>query len=349
VIAAVAAGVAAIASPSPPMTVRLTDLPGCAERRPEPDPPGAAWWRMSARAGPDGELAGWRLVTGAGDRRTVDVVLPPESGASGPVDGAVVVVADDGRASTIALLDARTGCREVAVRRPEVIRRAVLDPTGRILAFHAVDRATRADLGVESLDLHGDSIAARRVVPPFDVEFAESSGVGTPWSTGLTWTADSAELAVQSCSPSACAIRVADVDGAGLQAYVDPAQGELVTIDRDRLVTWEACLGLPCGLRVHDRRAGVWRDLADDVVSAREVEGGGAIAVERAPGGDLAIIDPATGAVGDVQDDSRGLLAGDGRALEGVELPDGWLPLGEASGSVMRLRDGRVVSAGEVR
>ena len=74
--------------------------------------------------------------------------LSPESFASGPVDGRVVVGDDDGATSELRIIDVGRGCATVVAREADVIRGAVLSAGDGTIWEHRVDRATRTDLGV---------------------------------------------------------------------------------------------------------------------------------------------------------------------------------------------------------
>ena len=131
---------------------------------------GPAWFRLEAVLDPGGTLVGQRLTAGpvAGSSRTL--ALPPESFASGPVGGRVLVGDDDGTVSVLRLLDVARGCWTVVAREPAVIRGAVLAPDGASSWEHRVDRASRADLGVWRRTLSGGP--AVRVLPGLAVDAA---------------------------------------------------------------------------------------------------------------------------------------------------------------------------------
>src|SRR5450759_4222009 len=98
-----------------PAMLRAADPPWA----PPPCPPGiaaasgggAAWFSLDPDLDPEGSVAGQRLTLGdlaGGPARRLD--LPPESFASGPVAGRILVGDDDGRMSRLRVVDVAAGC-----------------------------------------------------------------------------------------------------------------------------------------------------------------------------------------------------------------------------------------------
>ena len=139
-----AAGPPAFAAADPPL-----DPPAC-RTPPVAGPPetGVAWYRLDQVLDSTGTLAGQRLTVGVVGRRARQVALPPESFASGPVAGVVLVGDDDGTRSRLRAVDPGRGCATTVAEEAAVIRGAILAPDGAAEMEHRVDRVTREDLGV---------------------------------------------------------------------------------------------------------------------------------------------------------------------------------------------------------
>ena len=136
------------------------------------DRPGAgAWYRLDPVLDRTGTLAAQRLTAGIAGQPSRQLDLAPESFASGPVGGLVLAGEDDGTVSRLRLLDPARGCATAVADEPAVIRSAVLDPDGRSIVEHRVDRTTRADLG----DLAAARSAGRR------------SACSTGWDRTRSW------------------------------------------------------------------------------------------------------------------------------------------------------------------
>ena len=120
-----------------------------------------------------------------------------------------------------------------------------------------VDRASRADLGIWRRPIDG-TIGARQVLgpPPPDGRF------GRTFSTEFTWDVAGDRLAVQSCAEVACRIRVITPGGGPTVTLDSPELGQIVGLDGDLAVTYEACRGLPCPIVSTDLRTGDRRVLA---------------------------------------------------------------------------------------
>ncbi len=75
-----------------------------------PPPAGTAWFRLEPVLDRAGTLAGQRLTLGLVGATPRSVDLPPESFASGPVRGRVLVGDDDGSRSRLRVVDVARGC-----------------------------------------------------------------------------------------------------------------------------------------------------------------------------------------------------------------------------------------------
>src|SRR5262245_29098943 len=143
-----------------------------------------AWYRLDPVLA-DGALVGQRLEIGRTDGPTWAMALDPESFATAPAGGRVVVGTDDGRRSTVSLVDTARGCLQSVVTTPDaVIRRAILEPDGRAIVEHRIRRTDRTDLGIWRRPLSGD--APTRILAPIEPDPA----FGRTWSTDLVWSDD---------------------------------------------------------------------------------------------------------------------------------------------------------------
>ena len=256
--------------------------------------------------------------------------LPAESFAAGPFGRVVLVGADDGTTSRLFTVDVATGCTSSVAEEADVIRRATISPAGDTVFESRVDRTSRADLGVWRRPLDGSRSASRVFDPlPADTRF------GRTWSTEFAWSVDGEALAVQSCGEIACRTRVARRGRRRrpVRLVDDPALGPLVGVDGPRLVTYEACRGLPCPIVAVDVDSGARTPLSDAA----------GFAVLTAPGAEARLVHEADGPSGrrlrSVAPDGRvaadlgpiptGLrLTPDGpRSGTGTSLPAGWVLL----------------------
>ncbi len=133
----------------------------------------------------------------------------------------------------------------------DVVRRATIDRATGTVVETRVRRSDRADLGVwrRPLDASGD---ARRILEPLPAD----DRFGRTFSTELSWDVAGSGLAVQTCGERACRTRFVGPDDASTAAIADPELGVLIGFDRDRLVAYEACRGLPCAIVSIDRTDG---------------------------------------------------------------------------------------------
>jgi hypothetical protein len=323
------------------------------------DAPIGAWYRVDPTT-VDGVRTGQRLTVGGPSAIVVrGIDLDPESSASGPFAGTVLVGTDDGIGSRLSLLDVAAGCAWTVDRSDAVVRRATLTPDGGALIEFQVDRATRADLGVWRRRLDGRG-AAERILPPIDPD----DRFGPTWLTELSWSDEGNLLAVESCGEVACRLRwlnlATDVGG----SMSDPSLGALVGLSQDRLVVRGACRGLPCPIRsvaLDDGAVNTIVGSAGQAVLTRQGDGRQVIVFERDPDGrTVASIGADGSAERDMPADRAGrrLVGPPAWAGGAAEVPVGWIafgpdgrlpvagPLGAA---VRRVPDGQTMPLGEVQ
>ena len=171
------------------------DPPPCTEADAGGPPGTGAWYRLDPVLDRAGTLAAQRLTAGIAGRPSRHLDLAPESFASGPVGGLVLAGEDDGSVSRLRLLDPAHGCATAVADEPAVIRSAVLDPDGRSIVEHRVDRATRADLGIWRRTIGGSAVRMLDGLGP-DPE------LGPTFATDLVVAADG-RLVVSSCAMDA--------------------------------------------------------------------------------------------------------------------------------------------------
>jgi hypothetical protein len=290
---------------------------------------GAAWFRLDPVLGADGALAGQRLslgLDGEPSQRTME--LPNETFAAGPFGRLVLVGADDGVRSRLLALDVAGGCGWAIADAPDVVRGATIDGSATLIYEHRVDRATRADLGIWTRPLDGSG-AARRILaaPPADDRF------GRTFTTTFSWDEGGRRLAVQSCGEVACRTRVLDPDGGPTASVAEPDLGSIIGLDGDRLVTYGACLGLPCPIVSTDLRTGDRRLVVPEGGSAALVStpDGTTVVDETFDGGSRHLrghrLDGGAATdLGPVPDGLR-LYPGADRADASTRIPTGWLLL----------------------
>ncbi len=303
------------------------------EERTPPDCPGgstlaeppraAAWYRLDPVI-EAGTRIGQRLDVGRIGGTAWSLMLEPESFATGPTNGQVVAGTDDGRRSTVSVVDVGRGCATPVATTRDVIRRAVLAPDGASIYEFRVRRGDRADLGVWRRTL-GEA-ASQRVLSPIPADPA----FGITWTTDLAWSTDGTALAVISCGEVACRTRVLDAATALVRTVADPQFGGFVGLADDRVVVRGACPGLPCSLVAVDLRNGASRVLDEAAGLAMLVVGadGQAVIVHEAgaEGGALRTVTLDGVAVGAflAPDGLRPVSQLDG---SGAEVPPGWLVL----------------------
>ena len=295
-----------------------------------------AWYRLDPRLDADGTVVGSELTLGQ-ERSRLMLTLDPESSASGPTGAAIVVVSDDGRRSSVVVVDAGLGCVSRIARSDAVVRRAVLEPGGGAILEHRVDRLTRSSLGIWRRPLAGG--AETRVLAPIggDARF------GRTFTTELAWAADR-RLVVQSCGETACRTRVVDLDrGRVASAIEDPEQGELIGLHGDELLTYSACAQLPCGIVATDLLAGRKRTIVAVAGFAALVAGDAGMTVVHEvgePGSGSLRSTPLDGRPSETLALERGrmLAASPWRSRSAIAVPPGWLVIS---------RDGRAGGAAD--
>lgn len=323
-----------------------------------------AWMRLDPTLDADGGLVGQRLSMGMHERSSDRVMeLPAESFAAGPFGHVLLIGADDGTVSRLFTIDVATGCTASLAQEADVIRRATISPDGRAVYETRVDRATRADLGIWRRPLDASQPAARALDPlPTDARF------GRTWSTEFTWSLEGDRLAIQSCGGVACRTRVVDPAPGGrpTRLVADPTFGPLVGLAGTRVITYDACRGLPCPIVSVDVDSGDQTPLSEAAGLAVLVgTGPGARLVHESGGSSdrrLRSVAPDGQGPADLGAIPAGLrLTPDGaRSGSGTRLPPDWvllspdgrLPLGAPSaGPRLTLRhvpDGRSVPLDEV-
>ena len=291
---------------------------------PPPCPPGgvaapgsgAAWFALDADLDQTGSLAGQQLTLGdlaTGATRRMD--LPPESFASGPVSGRVLVGDDDGTVSRLRVVDVAAGCSTEIGREASVVRGAVLSPDGRFAWEHRVSRDTRADEGIWRRPVEGG--AATRVL----AGLPRDARMGPTFATELAFT-DDARLSVASCGERRCRVRVLEPRTGHVDRVDDT--GPLLGVIGDRLVAYDACTGFPCPIDGIDLVTGRRARLVDAAgPAALGGAGGRQLVLETAPGS-LAVLDLDTSRRRNVQGTGRGLPVRRGSgAMSGADIPAG--------------------------
>ena len=217
--------------------------------------PGKA--RHHADLSVSGELTGQTLVltTVVGEK---SIALPAEAFV-GEAAGDLLVYTSYTTAggSAIHLVDAASGCDTVAATPAQIVRSAVLDPTGTALYVHSVNRKGRADNGVARVDLA--SGASTVVIPPLKTDDA----FGPVFGTLLAWSADGMALGVQSCGFEACLTRVLNPGSGAIATFDARGQGAFIALSATHLVTYGDCPGLPCAVLATDLASGAVATLAE--------------------------------------------------------------------------------------
>lgn len=315
---------------------------------------GSAWYRLDPVVDGSGWLTGQRLVAGrVAERGAFELALPVESFVSGPRGGRLLVGADDGRRSTIRVVDVARRCATTIHEGAELIRRAVLTPDQEALVEFRLDRATRTDRGIWLRPLDGTEPV--RLVEPL----APSDRIGRVFSTALQWSSDGRTLAINSCGERACLVRLLDRTSGRLTTVDDERVGELLGVVDGDLVAYGGCPALPCEivarnlgtgrLRIVARSAGLASvgSAGGGIVAFEDAGSGGRLAIARLDGRGIATIELA----GDLR-----LVPSEARALAGLETGAGVVavaPRGRPSSarlpaSFVDLADGRLLPAEEV-
>jgi len=278
------------------------------------EPAPAAWFRVDGVLDRSGTLAGRRLTLGtvAGPRRVLE--LPPESFASGPVRGRLVIGDDDGSRSRLRVVDVARACVLATAVEADVIRSAVLSADSAAIAEHRVARDSRADLGVWRREAALDT--AIRVLPglPPDPRY------GPTFTTELRWT-DGA-LGVSSCGSLACRNRLQD-PATGRVTSIE-ATGPMIGAHGTTVLAYDTCHGFPCAILAIDTATGQRDVLVPDAGPAALGGAGADVLVVAAADGSVEVIDirapvrrPVVG--------SRGLVPVPTGSLAtiGIEVPTG--------------------------
>lgn len=294
------------------------------EAMPSASPGAAAWYRLDPVIDA-GVRTGQRLEVGRIGGAAWSVALDPESFATGPSNGLVVMGTDDGRRSTVSVADLGRGCTTVVATSRDVIRRAVLASDGVTIYEFRVGRRDRADLGVWRRLPGSDD--AQQVLEPIPADPA----FGVTWTTDLAWSTDGQALAVTSCGEAACRIRVLDTTTGRVQTVADPALGGFVGLADERVVVRGACPGFPCPIAAVDLRDGTTRVLVDAAGLATLIVGedGQTVVVHEsdASGGALRTVS-LDGAANGAFTAPDGLRPISGLGDSGADLPAGWMVLG---------------------
>jgi len=240
--------------------------------------------RVSSQLGKRGDLLGRALSARTVGGSSLTVALPNESYVA-PVDGDVLIYARDGLlASEVRAVSLTTGCDTRLATSSEIVRSAILDPSGTSLYVHRVTRAGRVDAGVIRYDL---ATGASTLVVPSLKSFADV-GIGLVFGTDMRWSADGSHLAVQSCGFASCLTRVLDVASGSIATYDEPGQGAFIALTSDHLVTFADCLGLPCPVLSTELATDVETTLAEEAFGATFVVGTdgqhGTVEIETATG-----------------------------------------------------------------
>ena len=279
-------GAAALARPSlleaadPPW-----DPPSCPAATGAPAIVVPAWYRLDGVVDETGTLSGHRLTVGALGEPGRAIPLPPESFATGPVEGRVLVGADDGSRSRLELLNVGRGCRTVVADEAAVVRSALVTPDAAAVVEHRVDRTSRADLGIWRVPAAGGP--ATRIV----AGIAPDARYGPTFSTELRWAPDG-RLAVTACGESRCRTRLVAVASGRATAF-GPTGPVLGVTSDGALIANAGCGGFPCAI--------VRREPGRDAVVLVERAGlatmaGDRVVFEAGPGR-LAVIDALTGSL----------------------------------------------------
>jgi hypothetical protein len=334
-------------------------LPGCAGLPRIGEAPIGAWYRIDPTI-VEGVRQGQRLTLGGpGTIAVRGLDLDPESFASGPFAGTVVVGTDDGTRSVVSLIGIGAGCAWTIDRSDAVVRRATMTPDGSALIEFRVDRASRADLGVWRRPLDGRR-AMERILPPIEPD----DRFGPTWLTELSWSDDGSLLAVESCGEVACRVRWSEIASGVTGSVSDPSLGVVVGLTGDRLVARGACRGLPCPVRSVTLDGGAVSTLvgsAGQAVMAREAGGRHVVVFERdSDGRAVASIGVDGSAEREIPADRAGrrLIGSPAWAGGAAEVPAGWiafgpdgrLPIaGPIEAVLRRVSDGLTVPLGEVQ
>jgi len=306
---------------------------------------GTAWYRLDPELDTTGTLAHQRLTVGAGTGGQRTLVLAPESFASGPVGGRVLSGEDNGRTSTLRMVDPVRGCAVTVVVEADVVRSGVLAPDGRALYEHRVERQTRADLGVwrRSLGADGQGGTAVRVLDPLPAD----DRYGPTFATDLRVASDGSVVA-SSCGQRLCRDRALD-PRSGRVLSVEVAGPALGMAD-GRLVARAACAGYPCSITATDQD-GRMTVLVAEAGDAALAGSSSPFLVFEAPGGSARILEVRTGRSAGLRGTAgQRPLGGGSLATDGADAAPGnavLAPGGRAAGSgLLRIDPSAFFAAG---
>jgi hypothetical protein len=290
-------------------------------------------------------VTGQRVSIGTLAVTAATLDLPPESFVTGPFGRLVLVGADDGRRSTLRIVDALTGCVTAIATSSDVIRRATIAADSGAVYEFRVERATRADLGVWRRAAGNEE----RVLPPLEAD----DRYGITFSTELSWSTGGDELVVQSCDASLCRARIVDVSSDRVRRVETEDQGDVLALIRDRLVTYGACRGLPCRVHAFDVSTGADTVLSEGAGGARVATAVEGVRIVHEHGDGrlgLVVVDPQSGVTTTLAEPAEMRLAPQAsRSNAAVSVPDGWVPLvadqsiDGAPIAFLRLADGSTV------
>jgi hypothetical protein len=280
-------------------------------------PPGAAaaaWYRLEPVLDAEGTLVSRRLTLGGGAAPARWLDLAPESFASGPARGLVLVGDDDGARSRLRLVDPGRGCAVEIARDGAVIRSAFVAPDGAAVLEHRVDRTSRQDLGVWSRPLDG--------APPVQVldGLRPDPSLGPTFTTDLLVAADG-RLVVSSCGLEACRVRVLD-PGTGEVATIR-GTGPALGVRGDSLIVRAPCPGQPCPVEAVGLATGARTVLMRDAQAAVLGGPGDDRVVATTPAGRVVVVDVASGRRASPAGLTGQPLRRGSTATAGVETPPG--------------------------
>ena len=245
-------------------------------------------------------------------------------------------------------------CASVVHEGPDLIRRAVFDPSGDGIVEFRLDRSSRTDLGVWNRPLDGRE--PQRILEPL----APNARIGPVFATELSWSSDGRRLVVKTCGETFCLARIFDRSSGRVMTVDDHHVGEAIGVVGEELVAYGGCPWLPCEIVAMNLKTGRVRDLASvaglatlsvtdacAVVAFEDFELRGSLRVIDLDGKPLRTLPLETG---------LRLVPASDRALAGFELPAGVIALAKGSrpsrslvpATFINIADGRRVPAAEV-
>ncbi len=203
-------------------------------------------WAVAPVLDPQGSLVGWTLDGRTRGVTLPRIALPAESSVSADVGGRVVVTADDGRRSIVAIVSTVARCATIVAVSGDVARSGVLGGRDGSVLYHAVARDSRADLGIWVAVAGAPPQLLVDALPAHDPAVMH---VGRVYATTLMLDEAGTRLAVQSCGAIDCRTRVVDL-GTRREARLDwPGQGPLVAIAAEGATFADACGSSACATR----------------------------------------------------------------------------------------------------